>query len=311
MAGLLEIFHRVDKSQGWGWTFGNLSDSILPNIDGVHLADRYRSAFWNRLRRHDYYADAGRIFGRIPLKRLGSGLAYSKVADVFHFVMCQEDMEDWQSRRAVEAVFRFHPNAAVYVHIEDAVPGLGNPFNIFAETGYNIRFLAFKPVKTTMNINSFAVDRSLLGKFSVQVAILLLSHGGIYLSSRTFIRRPIPSDVAPGFSLGSDGSLAMFVSNRGSTHNLEALLSGDNELRSGSYRHYSINATPWDMTVLNTHDTLKCARDTNWTIEDLNVSAVSVDVTVLRANPIVLDTECYRLVEKSCIYCDEIYWQYD
>ncbi len=313
VAGLLEVFHRVDKSKGWDWTFGNLEGPFSSNIDGVHLADRYRASFWNRLRRHDYYNDAAKLFGRIPLQRLGAEYLYPNVEDVFHFLWEPSYLEDWQSRRAVEAVFHFHPNAMVYVHlVAPSVSDWGN-LDIFVETGYNLKLLPYNPPTSTMKIDGISLDMSLLDKvkrLSVLAAILLHSHGGVYLSDRTYIRNTLPSNLELGYSLKSDGSVAMMKSKRGDTSILESLLAGGNELRFRTTGHDTMNSTQWDTTSISADHTLECVQDTTWELPDTNAVAVNLDAIDFQANPIVLDTECYRLVEKNCIYCDEVYWHY-
>jgi hypothetical protein len=74
-----------------------------------------------------HLADFAKIVGRVPLQRLGAGMLYPNVHEVFHFVMGANDIQDWRSRRAVEAVFYFHPNAKVIVHLKETSPlDLGN-----------------------------------------------------------------------------------------------------------------------------------------------------------------------------------------
>eukprot|EP00984_Skeletonema_dohrnii_P021692 scaffold10884_cov77-Skeletonema_dohrnii-CCMP3373.AAC.1 len=99
VAGLLDIFHRIDKSKNLTLGF-DLSGPIPPN-PGNHEADRRRASFWHRLKRVSYYEDAARIFGRIPFQRLGAGMVQGDFHNNFHFVMNQTDLSDWRSRRTI------------------------------------------------------------------------------------------------------------------------------------------------------------------------------------------------------------------
>ena len=97
VAGLLDVFHRVDTRRGFQWTFGDLSGPMPPN-PGSHYADRFRASFFHRLRRNTYYEDAARLYGIVPIQRLGIGLINSNVHHKFQFLLEVDEIGDWQCR---------------------------------------------------------------------------------------------------------------------------------------------------------------------------------------------------------------------
>ena len=175
VSGLLDIFHRVDKSRDWPWRF-DLSKPIPPN-PGNHEADRRRAAFWHRLKRVEYYEDAAKLFGRIPLQRLGASMIQDDIHDHFHFVMNRKDLSDWRSRRAVEAVLYFHPNAKVSIHVEDYVSfDSQGDFSIFTESGYDVSIQTYSAQKAPVD----------------QIKNLLQTFGGVFVSKGTFVTGALP-----------------------------------------------------------------------------------------------------------------------
>jgi hypothetical protein len=141
--GLLEIFHRVNLPLGQTWTFGDLSDEV-PLPPGKNLADRYRAAFWNRLQRESsFFADTAHLFGMVPFQRLARSLLRDDLQDTFHFIMNNNldgDLAEWHTKRAIEHIFYFHPNAIVYVHAKnDTLKGVsGSVLQTLVESGYNL-----------------------------------------------------------------------------------------------------------------------------------------------------------------------------
>lgn len=306
------MFHRVDKSQpGMEWQWGDLSAPIYPNLDGTHLADRYRASFWNRLRRNEYYADFAKIVGRVPLQRLGEGMLYPNVHEVFHFVMGANDIQDWRSRRAVEAVFYSHPNAKVIVHLKETSPlDLGN-LCILIETGYDVEVIDFKPQNAAIQIDGRPLHAKEFERKSVQLASILWEHGGVLLSTRTYIRQQLSADVFPGYSLNDEGNVAMMVSAKGETSVLKKILSPAthaknmliNENITGASQH-------WNLATLNASETLACMQDVNWKLPNGDAVAATFARVGEDDAHIKLDTECYQIVEGHCIYCDEVHWEY-
>lgn len=294
------------------WQWGNLTEPIYPNLDGTHLADRYRASFWNRLRRHNYYADAARVFGRLPLQRLGKALLYQHVQELFHFVIEPSDLQDWRSRRAVEAVFYFHPNAKVYLHLRTPSRDLGI-FDIFVETGYNLEVITFKPHSTEIDqIDGLSVSNIQLERFPIQLALLVWTHGGVLLSSRTYIRGKLSTDLNSGYSSDHNGDIVMMISEKGSTSILKRILSVEIvSLLTSEESHFRGNITgaSWEISTLNAEETSKCQQDGAWKLPNQNTIAAAIDRTVVDTN-ITLDTECYRIIEEHCIYCDDIHWVY-
>jgi hypothetical protein len=141
--GLLDLFHRIDASKGDVWRFGDF-ENIPPN-PGNQEADRYRCSFYNRFQRtSSYYADTGKLFGMIPFQRLGrDDMTPHDYNPNFHFLLqdCNVPLP-WQSKRAIEHAFVFHPNAQVYVHcleLEAATTIVTRELDIFSDCGYDLR----------------------------------------------------------------------------------------------------------------------------------------------------------------------------
>ena len=313
VAGLLEVFHRVDKSrEGMEWTFGDLEGHMPPN-PGNHYADRFRASFWNRLRRNQYYADAARLFGRIPMKRLGAEMDMGGIQNMFHFIMNEDDLNVWHTKRAVENVLYFHPNAKVYVHVDGVSYNhldVGN-FDTFAETGYNVTVLK-------LNIQNVAKRaKKLLGEYfsstnltlSVQAAVLLHEYGGVFVSKNTYVTKELPSDLGLGFTERPDGNLVMMVSKKGSIDVLKAasIASHDN-----SYRLSKSSTVAWDVNVLSKSQSTSCLEVVWWEMpDDDDIVAFSVLPSAFVEHVFWHGTRCFDMLEKHCIYCDETeHWSY-
>jgi hypothetical protein len=145
--GLLDLFHRLDSSNGW--SFEDL-ENIPPN-PGNQAADRYRCSFYNRFQRtSSYYTDTAKLFGMIPFQRLGRddmAAPHNYNNPNFHFVLqdCNGDVPlPWQSKRAIEHAFVFHPNARVTVHCLElqamtTSTSVTRELDTFSDCGYDLR----------------------------------------------------------------------------------------------------------------------------------------------------------------------------
>eukprot|EP00956_Cyclotella_meneghiniana_P004800 scaffold5919_cov25-Cyclotella_meneghiniana.AAC.2 len=278
VSGLLEIFHRVDKSRGLPWRF-DLSEPIPPN-PGNHEADRRRAAFWHRLKRVGYYDDAARLFGRIPYQRLGASMIREDIHNNFHFIMNQKDLSDWQSRRAVEAVLFFHPNAKISVHVEEyvSIDNQGD-FLTFAESGYDVNIQIFSS-------QNHPID---------QIKNLLYKFGGVFVSKGTFVIKALPINLEEGFSIDEHGDVALMIGKKGSTVMTTKL----------SMLH------KWRTSFLSSVETQRCMLDPTWNMKTSEVDiAITVDQASLQEYAIKIDTECYDLIEARCIFNDELHWEY-
>ena len=281
VSGLLDIFHRVDKSRCLPWRF-NLSKPIPPN-PGNHEADRRRAAFWHRLKRVGYYEDAARLFGRIPLQRLGASMIQEDIHNYFHFIMNQKDLSDWRSRRAVEAVLYFHPNAKISVHVEDYVSTDDQgDFLIFAESGYDVSIHNY-----TSQEGSIDHIQNLLHKF-----------GGVFVSKGTFVTKALPVNLEEGYSINKRGDVALMIGKKGSTVTKTKL----------STLH------KWRTSFLSSAETQRCMLDPTWNMitseADIAVTIDQASLHELQEHAVKIDTECYALIEKRCIYNDELHWKY-
>ena len=290
--GLLDVFHRVqagDNSKNW--TFGDL-DGEIPHNDGVHLADRYRASFWHRLKKTHFYDDTARLYGMIPLKRLGQKNVKIGIQDKFHFVLSRSDL-GWQTRRAIEHVFFFHPNCRVFVHSNDIYAGASD-LDIFVESGYDLSVQKYD-------------SKSLKDKFSSSselpiVFSILFKYGGVYLSKNTLLANEISANLEEGLVLDGDGNPAMAFYHQNSSNERAMKV---------------LHGTPpsWSFPVLSSVETDKCANDPNWKLgegfESSSSLAVSLDASSYASfGAIKIDAECYKVVEEPCIYCDDLHWEY-
>lgn len=277
VAGLLDIFHRLDKSRGLTLRF-DLSGHIPPN-PGNHQADRRRSAFWHRLKRIGYYEDAAKLFGRIPLQRLGADMIQDDIHNKFHFVMNQTDLSDWRSRRAVEAVLYFHPNAKISIHVEDYVSPCH--FSIFAESGYDVSIHSYSSQRASVD-----QIKTLLQKFG----------GGVFVSKNTFVRGALPFILDEGYSTDEHGDVTLMICKKGSL-----VVEPSNK---------------WSSSYLSSAETQRCMLDPTWNWNVASAGgidialAVTIDQDSLQDHDIKIDTKCYDLIEGNCIYCDELHWKY-
>mmetsp|Transcript_15923 Transcript_15923/g.24035 ORF Transcript_15923/g.24035 Transcript_15923/m.24035 type:complete len:887 (-) Transcript_15923:1562-4222(-) len=272
VAGLLDIFHRIDKTKNLTLGF-DLSGPIPPN-PGNHEADRRRAAFWHRLKRVSYYEDAARIFGQIPFQRLGAGMAQDDFHNNFHVVMNQTDLSDWRSRRTIEAVLFFHPNAKILIHVEGYVSGGSQGlFTIFAESGYDVRLVPISSQRASVK----------------QIKMLLQKFGGVFLSKGTFIRGALPVALDEGYSLDEHGDVALMIGKKAAVK--------------------ATNKT-WVASYLSSTQTQQCMSDPTWEMESTEDIAITVDRASLLEHDIIMDTRCYDLIEKNCIYNDDLHWKY-
>jgi len=273
VSGLLDIFHRIDKPRNLTIGF-DLSGPIPPN-PGNHEADRRRAAFWHRLKRVSYYEDAAKIFGRIPLQRLGSGMIQDDLHNNFHFVMNQTDLNDWRSRRVIESVLFHHPNAEISIHVEGYVQGDSEgEFSIFAESGYRVSILA-------ISSQSASVE---------QIKLLLQRFGGVFLSKSTFIRGSLPIALNEGYSLDEHGDVAMMIGKKGLT--------------------VMETTSKWISTYLTSAETQQCMLDPTWLMKSTDAIAVTLHRAAFQEHEIIMDSQCYNLIEKDCIYNNDLHWKY-
>ena len=304
--GLLDIFHRVQRGvDGKNWTFGDLTGDV-PHSDGVHLADRYRASFWNRLKKTHYYRDTGRLFGIIPMQRLGRKNIDRGVQEIFHFVFESKFDHSWRTKRAIEHVFYLHPNCRVIVHSNEIT---SSELEIFVETGYNLEVQPY-------NLDSLLKEEDSPYKLSdhgVRKAslplMLLRKYGGVYVSNDTFLLKSIPSDLDEGLVLQENGQPSLAFFDRDSKDILGSLQSiRSNGLPKGNDR------LSWSVPALSDVDTIKCMENADWLLPDDSRETIAVSLhpsTLASGKTIKIDTECYRFVEKLCIFCDEIHWEFN
>jgi len=298
--GLLDMFHRVQRNMdGKNWTFGNLT-GVVPRSDGVHLADRYRASFWNRLKKTHYYRDSAKMFGMVPFERLGRNNIEIGVQDIFHFVL-ESDLT-WQTKRSIEHVFYFHPNCKVFVHSNDIST---TEFEAFTEAGYNL-------VVQSYDLNLLH-DEELRDDFQRRATLpllLLRNLGGVYLSKETLVLKTIAVDIEEGVFLQENGDIAMAFHYQDSKNVLNSLAL---MTKSRSIAETSGNLS-WSFPVLSNVDTLKCIEDIKWGLGDDMKDKIAVSLhpsSYESIKTIKIDTECYKIVEKLCIFCDEIHWDFN
>jgi len=304
--GLLDVFHRVQRGQeGKNWTFGDLTGDV-PHSDGVHLADRYRASFWNRLKKTHYYRDTGKLFGMIPMQRLGRKNVNTGVQEVFHFVLESKSDLSWRTKRAIEHIFYFHPNCRVIVHSNQIT---ATDLEIFVETGYN---LVVQPYNLDLLLKEEDSPYKLRDADVIKISLpllLLRKYGGLYVSNDTFLLKTIPADLEEGLVLQENGKPSIAFFDRDSKDALGSLKS----IRSSGLLKAN-DRLSWSVPALSDVDTLKCMEDTEWSLPDDSKETIAVSLhpsSLASSKTIKIDTECYRFVEKLCIFCDEIHWDYD
>lgn len=310
--GLLDMFHRVRREDnGKNWTLGDLTGDV-PHSDGVHLADRYRASFWNKLKKTHYYRDSAKMFGMVPFQRLGRKNIEINIQDTFHFVLEKSDLT-WQTKRAIEHVFYFHPNCKVYIHSNDIGPP--HALETLTEAGYNL-------VVQTYDLDLLHTEelgdlphKSHNNDFKLEVIlplILLRKMGGIYLSKETIVLKTISAGIEEGVVLQENGDIAMAYYGRES----KDLLSSLQRIyiaKSKSIAETRHNLT-WSFPVLSDVHTLQCIEDIKWGLGDDTKDKIAVGLhpsTYAAINTIKFETECYKIVEQLCIFCDEIHWGFN
>ncbi|CAK9107980.1 Uncharacterized protein At4g19900 [Durusdinium trenchii] len=231
--GLVELFHQYVP--GTPWTFD--LDNLPPN-PGVHKADRYRASFWNYMqRRSSTHARAARLFGWLPLQRLGAGVPSSgePLQDNFHFIYTTPPHTlTWRVVRAIEMVFYHHPNARVTMH-SNTLPAHGTRLDRFAEAGYDfvvepfdtIEMLRLAKVNPEHKKKFFAgLDNYRKGQFwyshetDLVRLMVLYTHGGVYLDTDQHVLKPIPKSLSNVFAFenlqNTYANVAALVFDRGS-----------------------------------------------------------------------------------------------
>jgi len=305
------MFHRVQRGNiGKNWTFGDLTGD-LPHSDGVHLADRYRASFWNKLKKTHYYRDSAKTFGMVPFQRLGRNNIKIDIQDTFHFVLEKSDLT-WQTKRAIEHVFYFHPNCKVYVHSNDISPP--HALETLTEAGYNLVVQTYDLDlfhKEELEDSPHKLHNDDLKLGVILPLILLRKMGGIYLSKETIVLKTISAGIEEGVVLQENGDIAMAFYDRESKDLLRSL-QRMYIAESKSMAETRHNLT-WSFPVLSNVDTLKCIEDIKWVLGDdmKDEIAVALHPSYAAINTIKFETECYKIVEQLCIFCDEIHWDFN
>ena len=298
--GLLDVFHCVEPESGKNWTFDNLTGVIPPN-PGNHLADRYRASFWHVLKKTHFYADTARLFGMVPLQRLGLANVDVDVQDTFHFLLNRSEL-NWQTQRAIEHVFFFHPNSQVFVHSNDIIQ---SDLEIFVESGYNLVVRKYDVDSLKRDAFDNAPFKGMIDNQILTPFLLLWKYGGgIYVSKNTMVYKEIPMSLRHGMVLEEDGAAAMMYFDKYSVDIFAMTLRNQEQEKDPSLS--------WKFPVLSKNDTLKCVEEEAWALEGLDTSlAVSLHPsTYADLGVIKIDSVCYKVVEEPCIYLDEIHWEF-
>ena len=296
VAGLIEFFHLIDLSKGDKWTFGNLTAQfVVPPNPGNDAVDRHRASFWNRFKRTShYYKDTAKLFGMVPFQRLGrANPRLAGLQDTFHFLLEAKDMMHWQTKRAIELVFYYHPNARVYVHSNDL--SADSALETFVDSGYDLVVHPHDVASLARNGGRLTLPRGELEISSQAVNHVLNKYGGVFLSKNTFLRKKIPMSIDSGVIMGGSSK----------THHVVMMILGN----STGIDEVSKNPS-WKLHNLSKEDTRRCLDDALWQFEVSpdNALAVILDQsTFLSMNSVRLDTKCYSLLEAACIYCDEVH----
>jgi len=305
VSGLLDIFHQVDPSEGSNWTFGDLSGSVTPN-PGNHLADRYRASFWNTLKKTHFYGDTARLYGMVPLQRLGAANVGPSIQNKFHFVLKKYDLS-WQTTRAIEHVFFFHPNSQVYVHSNDIN---SDDLAVFVESGYDliVQKIDIDDLKEDAFAAGMPVSHVLDHPMSIYF-LILWNHGGVYLSKNTMIVKELLITLENGVIMEEESGMpAMVYLKKYSSDTYSYLKVYDNEHKN--------KVKDWSLLVLTEEETHKCIEDETWKFDGVNsidtgVVAVSLHhITFASTTLIKYKSACFEMVEELCIYRDEAHWDF-
>mmetsp|Transcript_7514 Transcript_7514/g.9807 ORF Transcript_7514/g.9807 Transcript_7514/m.9807 type:complete len:816 (+) Transcript_7514:74-2521(+) len=306
VSGLIELFHLISSKDPW--PFGNTTTTIGvgPN-PGNHVADRYRASFWNRFKRAShFYEDNAKMLGMIPFQRLGRDSAKEDTQDTFHFLLQVEDMKYWQTKRAIEHVFFFHPNARVYIHSNDLTEV---DLEIFVESGYDLVVQRYDVVSLGEEAKLVPLDNNQVKSLLVAARLVLWKYGGVVIAKNTFLRKPIPRNIDAGTIMRIGGTeVEMMIYPRFAT-----VL--------GRYLKTSSTTSSltqsWKVNVLSEGNSMNCytnatwdhSADKSWT--DEGALAISVEPSVLFSRTsTTLGTMCYELLESICIFCDEVHIEF-
>jgi len=305
VTGLLEVFHQVAPSEGRNWTFGDLSGDVPPN-PGNHLADRYRASFWNRLKKTHFYGDTARLYGIVPLQRLGAANVRPSIQNKFHFVLRKYDLS-WQTKRSIEHVFFFHPNSQVYVHSNDIN---SDDLAVFAESGYDliVQKVDIDDLKEDVFAASKPVSHVLDHPMSIYF-LILWKYGGVYVSKNTMIVKELPITLENGVIMEEESGMPAMVYLKKHSSDAYSYLKGyDDEQK------YKVK--DWSLPVLTEEETHKCIEDEGWKLGGMNsndtgVVAVSLHpITFASTTSMKYKSACFEMVEELCIYCDEAHWDF-
>lgn len=241
LVGFSDLFHRFNPSNDtWSYDL----ERMLPN-PGVHKLDRYRASFMHYLKgQHVTYIDTAKLFGMLPLKRLGEGIPVSEIPlhDVFHMIFTTPpETVTWRIMRAVEAIFYHHPNAKVIMHSR-TLPQVGSPFDIFVETGYNfvIHFYEFEQLLKDSEVLSDEDTEQFLDVLEERrtaqfwyshetdlVRMLLMDeYGGVYLDTDQHIVQAFPKALTNVLGWQDDGNMvngALMMFDKGGSFIRQAL----------------------------------------------------------------------------------------
>ena len=241
LRGFADLFHRFNPSNDtWSYDLER-----MPPNPGVHKLDRYRASFIHYLRsQHVTYMDTAKLFGLLPLKRLGEGIPVSAIPlhDIFHMIFTTPpETVTWRIVRAVEAIFYHHPNAKVIMHSR-TLPEVGSPFDIFVETGYDfvIHYYEFEQLlkdsevlsdeDTTEFLHVLEERRTAKYWYSHEtdlVRMLLMDeYGGVYLDTDQHIVQAFPKALNNVLGWQDDGKMvngALMMFDRGGAFIRQAL----------------------------------------------------------------------------------------
>jgi len=206
--GLIELFHVLnpnDENFEFDW-------KNPPPNPGNHAADRYRASFWSLFKsRTDLYEQSARLFGVIPLRRLGKGISATDydIHGLFHqIVTTPPESVTWRMLRTVESIFYHHPNAKVIIH-SPSLSNKENPYNKLVEAGYD---LEIRDADLEKLLNHVKIDGTLMQKFLKTLNrnrkgiywyshfsdllrfLVMYLYGGVYLDTDFIVIRPFEKD---------------------------------------------------------------------------------------------------------------------
>jgi Polysaccharide pyruvyl transferase len=183
---------------------------------GADLVDRHRAQFLYALySRSPFYADSARLFGVVPMQRLGSN---GERPLHFHFVAEGSAELTSGQVRSIESVLFHEPSALISVHIVGGDGGstlLPTAIAALADAGYAIRVRRFDAARALQR-EQHSDDVVKRAAMALAPFLVLHRYGGIYMDSGVVVLRSFESLPRNTLWRGAAARVALLELERGS-----------------------------------------------------------------------------------------------